>query len=94
MTCSQLTCDLAGGQQISFEWGRVRCFDKEVATMFLNEIKDKTSTVYVHSALGTASCLYGTDVVAVICIPDCSPVIYSPSSAIIVQYVLTTTTIL
>ncbi|KAF0307218.1 DNA topoisomerase 3-beta-1 [Amphibalanus amphitrite] len=40
-----LTCDLDGGQQIDFEWARVRCFDKEVASMFLNQIKDIKSTV-------------------------------------------------
>ena len=47
VVCFQLTCGLAGGQQMSFEWGRVRCFDKEVATMFLNQIKDIKSTKYV-----------------------------------------------
>ena len=35
----QVTCEAAGEKRVNLDWERVRCFDREVAVMFLQGVK-------------------------------------------------------
>lgn len=39
--CVQVTAKTKDDQAVALEWQRVRCFDKDVAMMFLQQVKDQ-----------------------------------------------------
>lgn len=41
--CVQVTVQNKDGQSVVLDWQRVRCFDKDIATMFLQQVKESSN---------------------------------------------------